>query len=72
MLEILKNCGVEDEKASEIYQKRAEQLTQTGEDIEGKKVMRELLAYIDEIADFVEEYEDTPNLGRCAVQNRVF
>lgn len=20
----------------------------------------------------VEEYEDTPNLGRCAVQNRVF
>lgn len=48
-----------DEKACELYTERAEQLTQTGEDIEGKKVMRELLAYIDEIADFVEEYEDT-------------
>ncbi len=48
-----------DTKASEIYQKRAEQLTKTGEDLEGSKVMRELLAYIEEIADFVEEYEDT-------------
>ena len=48
-----------DEKACELYEERAEQLTKTGEDLEGSKVMQELLAYIDEIADFVEEYDDT-------------